>query len=273
MESAYHALHLLLDQSPKVTTHAETLERLNSERRAFVKQSVEEAMALVGATEQVIIIVSSPNWHPGVNGLIASGLLEHYSRPVIVLSEKEGIHTASARSIPGFNIVEHITALSHFLHHFGGHPQAAGFSLSSDVYSLFKAAMEERARQALTPEQFVRTLTIDYTLPLTELTWDTFALLSQFAPFGLGNPTPRLLLRNVTGYVALPLGQEGKHLKLLLPTLSEEVEAVGFGLGPHLEELSTTPPLDLVVTLKENVWNGRRKLQAVIEDGQCSSLT
>ena len=55
-------------------------------------------------TKKKTIVVYSPNWHKGVVGIAASRLVENYYKPTIVLAEKEGELTGSARSVKGFNV-------------------------------------------------------------------------------------------------------------------------------------------------------------------------
>src|SRR5690606_13883751 len=65
---------------------AQTLDRLNKERKAIETQMLEDAF---GMAEQRLIadaslpmrVVGSDAWHTGIVGLVASRLVEHLARP------------------------------------------------------------------------------------------------------------------------------------------------------------------------------------------------
>ena len=51
-----------------------------------------------------ILVLSGVNWHEGIIGIVASRLKDKYNKPTILISIKDGMGKASARSIFGFDI-------------------------------------------------------------------------------------------------------------------------------------------------------------------------
>ena len=85
------------------------------------------------------IFVSNDNWHLGVLGIVASRLKEKFHRPSFVISSKDDISTASARSLPGIDIGKIIIegVNDGILLSGGGHAMAGGFSLEKDKIEEF----------------------------------------------------------------------------------------------------------------------------------------
>ena len=96
---------LATDDPVEATTIAETLDRLNQERQAMEQGMLAEARAeagaeLAGGPGPAIILTASPNWHPGIVGLLASRLKDHAHRPAFAIAfNPNGIGTGSGRSM------------------------------------------------------------------------------------------------------------------------------------------------------------------------------
>ena len=52
------------------------------------------------------LVFASPNWHPGVIGIVASRMVDRFGRPAILISLKNGIGKGSGRSVADFNIYQ-----------------------------------------------------------------------------------------------------------------------------------------------------------------------
>jgi hypothetical protein len=135
---------LLLTEDPRQAREiAQTLEQINSERRA-VQQSMtddaEQALTRVvldmAGQRPVAACLFDADWHPGVVGLVASKMKDRLHRPVIAFAPAEpGADTlrGSARSIPGLHIRDALALVDArhpgLIERFGGHAMAAGLSL------------------------------------------------------------------------------------------------------------------------------------------------
>jgi single-stranded-DNA-specific exonuclease len=91
-------------------------------------------------------------------------------------------------------------------------------------------------------------------------------MLSYLGPFGMGNPTPVFLARQVD--LIRPATEVGKgHLKLHITQANHSVDAIGFGLVARVPPESLgMGPVDVVFKLKLGVFKGRRQVEAHLLD-------
>ena len=147
------SLRLLTASSPQEAAPlAAELERLNDERRVLSREAIDDALAQVGPFSDAtppVLVVESAGWKPGILGLVANSLAERYDRPAVAATVADGTCRASARSVPGFNIVEALEKNSGLLRRFGGHAQAAGFSMDAAELPQLKAGLEAVAEDAV----------------------------------------------------------------------------------------------------------------------------
>ena len=266
---ALDSLRLLCTKSAsKASDLAQIVSLTNDDRKQLTEDQLIHAKTIIGeTTHQKILVVSDPSYHEGVIGLIAGKLVEAYWRPTIVVSTGEnGTSKASARSIPGFNIIEALRAMSHHLVDVGGHPMAAGFTIETTKIAAFTKDLQILANKQITASLLEQSLDIDCEINLSEITWDLYHDLEKFAPFGIGNPRPVFATKNVQVVAAKGVGQEQKHLKLSVQQNGTTVSGIGFNLGHHMESLSTGTHLDLAYTIDSNTYNGNTSLQLKLID-------
>lgn len=262
LDSAYDALHLFLNQSDKVESIAQRLDILNKERRALTQSAYAEAVDMLEAIpSHRISIVLGDAWPPGVIGLVASRLVEAYGVPAIVLANKGDIFVASCRSIPGFNMVEHLRVFADMFEHFGGHAMAAGFSIKPERFSLFREALHAHVDTVLAEQDLTKTLQVDADIQPHELTLDTLQTLSVLEPFGMGNPHPLFLLENVRPDFVKTVGADDAHLSFK----AAGAKAIAFRMGSFVDQMYGTN-VDLVVQLDRNEWQGVVSPQLVVRD-------
>ncbi|KKW09792.1 MAG: Single-stranded-DNA-specific exonuclease RecJ, partial [Microgenomates group bacterium GW2011_GWC1_49_7] len=180
----------------------------------------------------------------------------------IVVSQGPEISKASARSIPGFNIVEAIRSCRDILVDVGGHPMAAGFTVETKYLDTLKSRMEAFAESHVKDELLTRELRIDMELPLSAVTDELWQKLRDFEPFGYGSPQPVFATRGVVVEDVRLVGADGKHLKLRVSAM----EAIAFGMGKTYPKLPKGTRIDIAYTIDMNVWNGNRKLQLKVKD-------
>jgi single-stranded-DNA-specific exonuclease len=213
--------------------------------------------------------LSSPNWHPGVIGIVASRVVECVHRPVVLIAEdaERGTGRGSARSIPPFHLYEGVHACAHLLERYGGHRQAAGMEIRLDRIDQFRRELNAHARAVLTPDDLLPEVRIDLEIKLEEATPELHKLLRHFGPFGIGHPQPVFVARNI-GIVGEPreVGN-GQHIKLLLSDGDARLPAVGFRMAERARGIALAhSPIDVVFHLHGDQWNGRSQLQARLLD-------
>ncbi|MFN7160868.1 MAG: single-stranded-DNA-specific exonuclease RecJ [Candidatus Gracilibacteria bacterium] len=269
LDSAYDALHLFLNTTDSVDEIAKKLHALNAERRTITEDFSKEAMERLAKEDgtQKMIIVDSPNWNSGINGLIASRLVEKFAKPVIVLADKGDDLVASCRSVEEFNIIEAITEVGDLFEHFGGHPGAAGFSIKKEHYPLMREKLFEIAKRELGDKELKGKLRLESDIKLDELSWQTFDELTTLEPFGIGNEKPTFVLESIELLGLRTMGAEGKHLSF---ELQNGIRGVGFSFGEYVEDMKNKS-LDIAFQLDINEWQGKKSLQVRMVDVRINS--
>ena len=272
LEDAATGLDLLLCEAAASHALAGELEETNARRQAVDRALLQEAITQLDGTydpgRDRAVVLAGRGWHPGVIGIVASRVAERIHRPavLIALPDGDGVARGSARSIPGFDLLESIRACGHHLERFGGHTAAAGFDIRPARIDAFREAFGARAREVLREEP-VPELRIDLELPLADATGELARLLAHAGPFGVGNPTPVFLSRGVRVRDARPVGPDGRHLRMTLADGSSALAAIAFGMAEaHADLARSGEPVDAAFQLQEDRWNGRRRVQARLVD-------
>ncbi len=273
MGHAAEAVRLLTDAGEAEAAElARLLTRENERRRATERQIFDEARRLVvehgfDREDHRVIVLGREGWHPGVVGIVASRLVEAFGRPTVLLCYENGTAKGSARSVEGVSIFDAFTACAEHLKRYGGHAMAGGLTLATDAVEPFRAAMVEYVNARLEPHELRPLLRVEATVGLDAMRVDVLEWFERLAPFGRGNPSPRLLLRDVTlDRPGQRIGREGKHLALWCRQNGRVMRAVGFGLGEQAEALAAGDRLDLVVEPRLSTWQGQRRPDLHVQD-------
>lgn len=267
LDHAIDALRLLCTTDEgKAKMLAQKLGITNKERQQLTINTVTHAKDLVPKLLKNLIFISHESYNPGVIGLVAGRLVEEYWRPAIVLAVGDGFAKASARSIPGFNIVEAIRTCSDILVDVGGHPMAAGFTVETKNLNKLKSRLESFAQKELDEEKLKRVLHIDAQIPLEFATEKLWLAAQDLAPFGFGNYEPLFASSGTYIADARIIGATRKHLKLKIRSKDETWDAVAFNMSDIYGKITSEQPVDIAYTVDMNEWNGRRNLQLKIKD-------
>ncbi len=273
LQSADPAVELLLsDNEEEALIIAEEIDSLNKERQKLVNTMTEEAIEEVEThfpiEKNPVIVIAKEGWNPGVVGIVASRLVERYYRPTIVLSidKDKGIAKGSARSILGFDLFENLSTCRDILPHFGGHPMAAGMTLSHENVSELRARLVDKANLLLTEEDFTPVTKVDVSCKLEDISVQSIEEMQLLSPFGMNNPKPIIQLENVTLANVRKIGAEQNHLKLVFSQEEQQLDCVGFGMGYIHDELSPAVTLSAIGELSINEWNNLRKPQIMLQD-------
>ena len=241
------------------------LEQTNAERQRLTTNAIAKAREQILAQGMSPLLVASDKDYPaGIAGLVAGRLSEEFYRPTIVVRIGEQISSGSCRSIPEFNIILALNQCSSLLTQFGGHPQAAGFTMPTTNLPQLQQTLIQLATTHLAGVDLRPKLDIDAEFILPDLGGDIFQTIQQLAPFGKGNPIPKFLSRQVEVIDCHTMGGEGEHLRLKLKQGNTVWDGVGFRLGNYLAEVSS--PLDIVYNLEIDRWGGEERLRLNILD-------
>lgn len=264
-----HALtsyKLLITESPQEAEEVSLwLEQKNSERQRLQTRALARAKEQVAAQgSQPLLFCSDGDFDGGIVGLVAGRLAEEFYRPAVVVKVGEKVATGSCRSIPEFNIARALEQCRSLLTEFGGHSQAAGFTLPTASLPRFQETLLELAAKALGGVELKPRMDVDAEVNLSNISGGAFREMQALAPFGRGNPVPVLLSRGVKVAECTAMGNGGNHLRLKLAQGNKSWPGVAFGFGECLGEVSSR--LDIVYNLEIDRWNGSDKLRLNILD-------
>ncbi|MEY4483148.1 MAG: single-stranded-DNA-specific exonuclease RecJ [Verrucomicrobiota bacterium] len=268
LDTAQTSLDLLLcEDFIAARDGAALLDTHNKERQDVEAVVQKEATFMLEADPSIAaascIVLGSRTWHPGVVGIVASRIMREYHRPTLLLAiNEEGLGKGSGRSVSGVSLVQALDSCRHLLVRGGGHPMAVGISLTEDNIPAFRAAMSASVETQVTAEELAPKLHIDAELSLADLTPDFLQHYNELEPFGMGNPEPVFLCRQVTP--RLP-GQilKDKHWKLLLHQDGEMRPAIWFN-APWRNP--PAPPWDVALKIQRHLWRGQESWQLMISD-------
>ncbi|MCK4772885.1 MAG: single-stranded-DNA-specific exonuclease RecJ [Candidatus Latescibacteria bacterium] len=272
MADASDALTLLLTDDPfRAAQLARHLDEQNALRRKMDRSTLKRAQEMVdsqgGVEGRYALVLCSENWHPGVIGIVASRLAEIYNLPTVLVAMDGDDGRGSARSIEGFDLYDALSGCAQHLVEFGGHPRAAGLSLTRCNISAFTEAFECIARNRLMDRDLQPVLHVNYEVQEGDLTHGLLSDLKRLEPYGAGNRRPVFMLSRIE-LEGTPrrVGPSRSHLKFSIKCDHDyPLDAIGFGLGDSIDELSGRWA-DIVFAFEENEFRGIRRPQLRIKD-------
>lgn len=279
MDHANTAFALLMAQDEQeAETLAAQLDQNNVDRRKLTEQYVSEARKQIKESNQEnnpVLFVLGKDWPTGILGLISGKIKDDYYKPAIVMGETKDAINGSGRSIKEFSLIGAMQEMPEVFDKFGGHPQACGFTLKNkELLEEFKAKLIAKAATKTAAVELIPKITVDAEVQLDEVNWKLYDLLQKFEPFGQMNEEPKYVSRALTVVAIEPVGQDGKHLRLMVKHNSQLIKkTIGFGLGDTKrcpenwkECLKPGDKIDMVFSIGVNEWNGNRELQLTVED-------
>jgi single-stranded-DNA-specific exonuclease len=271
LASAMDSLRLICTSNQqKAEKLAEILNQTNLERQRITQEALIHAKTKAEAKGiKNLLFIADESYQQGIVGLVAGRMVEEYYLPSIIISKGKKYSKASARSVKGFNIIEFLRSASDLLVDVGGHPMAAGFTVETAKLDLLEKKLFENAKKLLKKEHLERVLRIDCELDPSFINNETYSEIQKLAPFGMANPEPTFLTRNLTISDIRIVGKDGKHLKLKfqVPSSKFQISGIAFGIGDK-HKLKIGDKIDVVYTMEENNWNGYKNIELKIKDLQ-----
>ena len=264
LEDATQCVELMLSREPETAAEiAAHLEELNSLRQETERGILSEALKQVPETVNFrtdrIIIVTGKDWNNGIIGLVAGRICEKYHFPTIVLSDHDGEAVGSCRSIPGVNIHAILSSCKDLFIRFGGHEQAAGLTVRTDLIPEMKARLNAAILAQCDESCYMPDQEYDLPLRLSDATLDMVSVLEKLEPCGCGNPAPLFLFRDCSVQERRPIGKDLTHLRMNVAQGAETRNCIGFSMGAVAKE--AWPRVDIVATPEANEFQGRVSVQ------------
>jgi len=266
MDNASTSYQLLTTQSPKeARLLALELEEKNAERQKLTNEVLSRAREKLAAKLHLpVLIDGDESYSIGVIGLVAGKLAAAFYKPTIIISLGPELCQGSCRSIPEFDVVVALAKCHDLLTAFGGHPLAAGFTVTRQNLAQLEERITRLATDQLGHLDLRPEIVIDAELPLSTFSGETFNLMQKLSPFGQGNLQPTFLTRQVEVIECRNFGNQGEWLRLKLRQGSVIWQAVDFESRRTKEEIPSH--IDIVYNLEKSRWNGEEVLSLNLRD-------
>ncbi|MBE6987380.1 MAG: single-stranded-DNA-specific exonuclease RecJ [Ruminococcaceae bacterium] len=267
--AATSARMLLTDDEREAAELADLLCDMNAQRQEAENDIYKEITARMESEfdkeNDKAIVLWGEDWHNGVIGIVASRLAEKYSAPTVLISLDNESGKGSGRSIKGFNLYQALEKNSEFLEKYGGHEMAVGLTIAKDKLYEFRRALNEYCIQVINEEDIVPTIIVDCEITPEMLSMSQVKSLETLEPFGMENPQPIFVIRNMRIQELTPIGKD-KHVKLKVERDGKEFYALGFGLPTIGCQFTEGDTVDIVCSADINEFRGNRSVQLVIKD-------
>ncbi len=282
MSDASLAVALLLEKDAEEAKRlASELCEINHQRQVEENRMAQEVFARIDEDFDLdqthVLVLEADHWRQGVIGIVASRVTERYGMPSILITfdgavagngSPQDAGKGSGRSVKGINLVEALSDSADLLLKYGGHELAAGLTVRRDRIAAFRERINAYAATHAEANDGV-TVLIDAELPFGEINMSLAEELTALEPFGVGNPLPRFLVRDVTVERIAELGG-GKHLKLTVTDGDRALYALLFSTSRSEIEFGEGDRIDLVCTLDINEYRDLRSVQLTVQDARLS---
>ncbi len=268
-----HGANLLLNSNPKEAFKIATeLNQYNKERQMLEQDLINKILKEVkNKLSDPILVLQGTNWHEGIIGIVAARLKDKYNKPVIVISLRDGIGKASARSIVGFDIGSAIIAATQkkILLKGGGHKMAGGFSITISNIEKFKTFLIKKFKNINDDLAQRKPLYLDSKIAPSAVNIDFYDKINILSPFGSGNPEPKFVVENLKPINSKIVGE--KHIKSVLigpeGTCLKTVafNAIDSELGGYLLKKNSST-FNIAGKLSLNEWRGQKNVEFIIDD-------
>ena len=288
---------------------AEEAELANTRRKSLQKDTIKQVtkkLQQLDLSTTSVIVLEDPQWQGGVLGLAAGQIASEYGRPTVLLSsdgqntpvgvgavramrsdievypfresfreqplqDDEIMARGSARSVNGIDLYQLVKSQSDLLHRFGGHPFAAGLSLPLSNLNLFREGINQQLRQEANVAEMMPQIDIDLVVTVADLGRDLFEELRQLEPYGMGNPIPKLLIKNCwfknawNKNIQDNRGQKIQYIKTTFKIYDDSTSEGFPGLwwGHYKDEIPVTGKCDAIAELDFNTFSKQYEIRLV----------
>lgn len=225
---------------------------LNLRRQALVNeytQKVQRDRSQVNYGGSVLYVPQAPS---GLTGLIAGRLAETTGWPALILAREGEEIRGSGRSPTSLSLVELLTHVAPLLTRYGGHRQAAGWSMPEANLEAFTTQVQSYLTAQASQHPQGGAVMIDTILQPHEATLDNAVALAQLEPFGMANTEPLLLWSDTVAAVTT-MGQQKNHWRIT--TKSSPIDLVYFNVPTDLPIPPVGTSLSVAVTLGINLYS------------------
>lgn len=236
---------------------SEEIYNMNETRKSLTESNfsiVNEYIKTNSCLKLPIIIVKSKKIEQGLTGLIAGKVLSEYGKTAVIMHETDdGVCIGSIRSRGDDNARDMLEAASTYLSRFGGHKNAAGFTLNTDDFDKFSSKIiKYAASQNFQTEKEVDVFDIE--LSFKDIGLKLAKDLELFEPYGNGNEEPLFISKNVKVDDIKKMPKNNKiHLRLELSQSDKKASAIIWNSSEdEIRKLLNANYIDIIYKLKVN---------------------
>ena len=269
LDTVDEALKVLIsDNKQEIEMAIQNLNEFNKVRQELCQNiflQADEMLQKEGNRGSAIVLFNK-DWHVGIIGIVASMLVEKYYKPTFLMtySEETKQYRCSARSVDGVNLYDAISANSDLFDGFGGHAMAGGLSFSKHTFEEVKSALCNTVKEITQGKVLKPFLDIDLELEPDDIHVDLVEQISQLEPFGMCNPNPIFVIKNLKIKEKRLMGENKNHLRLTCNCGTSEFNCIRWKQGDI--SLVKGDVLDIAFHPQINEYNGNTTVQLIIED-------
>ena len=267
LETAEKALDLMLEKDSFVAFEkAKNLDELNKKRRKIQHEALEIAIQKAkNFKNDKVLVVADESFNDGIIGIVASGLLERFKKPVFVISIEGDVAKGSARSFGDFSASQAVQNASEIIIKGGGHDAAAGVTLPTSKIDDFRKSVNDFYDSLKLKNQLEKFLPkVDVQLEdFSPISLELFEKISLLEPFGNGNEEPTFEIKNACVIARQEMGDKNQHLKLTLSDGEREFKMLKFN-APKDFFAEIDEKVDVIFSLGLNEWQGQKNVEGQI---------
>ena len=267
LETAEKALDLMLEKDSFVAFEkAKNLDDLNKKRRKIQHEALEIAIQKAeDFKNDKVLVVADESFNDGIIGIVASGLLERFKKPVFVISIEGDVAKGSARSFGDFSASQAVQNASEIIIKGGGHDAAAGVTLPTSKIDDFRKSVNDFYDSLKLKNQLEKLLPkVDVQLEdLSPISLELFEKISLLEPFGNGNEEPTFETKNACVIARQEMGDKNQHLKITLSDGEREIKMLKFN-APKDFFAEIDEKVDVIFSLGLNEWQGQKNVEGQI---------
>lgn len=239
---------------------------VNEERKKFSKEGYDLALSDIRIISDTLAFTYHPEIHPGISGLVANKIADHFKKPALVLVDEGPSLRGSVRAYNNEDVFDLLNHYSDFFIQYGGHKGAAGFSIEHNRLDEFVERLEHDFNKGNYQIEVSERIGSKNNLDekgLNSSTWNDFL---TFSPYGVMNPHPTAQIHIKSPIRVKLMGTEKRHARILFDGVHEKnVEGVWFFHNGEALQFDKKMNLSITAEPHFNYYQNKIKYQLKIK--------
>ncbi|NCC71584.1 hypothetical protein EOM09_08490, partial [bacterium] len=239
--------------------YAKILNDFNLKRQSLQNSAIDECLNFSKTSDKVLFFADE-KYLPGIIGLIAGKLCDKYYKPTIIISKEKDYSKGSCRSIPELNITQTLRKFVNLFEDIGGHAQAAGFTIKTSNINKLKKQIIPYINQKLSHKKLQPIFTVESQMDISAVNLANIKAISKLEPFGIGNPKPIFIFKDIKINDLRLIGGQKEHLKFKFGN----IDGLAFYQSELFDKFKIGQSITFIAYLDINIWQNIRKPQIII---------